>query len=96
MKHLCHYISLISYTNFLKSYLLTTEEKGRPAVKEFVESRLAEIAEVEFFNQIKKIKLRTFATMIKTAKNNMKNKVIPIESHSNMLEQLSFWSNIMK
>ena len=96
MKHLCHYISLISYTSFLKCYLLSTEEKGRPAVKEFIDSRLAENAEVEFFNPIKKIKLRTFATMKKTAKNNMKNKVIRIESHSNMLEQLSFWCNIMK
>ena len=35
------------------------------------------------------MKLRTFVTMKRTAKNKVKNKVIPIESHSNMFEQLA-------
>ena len=35
------------------------------------------------------MKLRVFATMKKTAKNKVKNKVIPIESHSNMFGQLA-------
>ena len=76
-------------TKEIKDDLLSAEEKGRAAMKEFIESRLAENAEVEFFSPIKKMKLRTFATMKKTAKNKVKNKIIPIESHSNMFGQLA-------
>ena len=67
-----------------KDDFLTAEEKRRAAIKEFVESRLAKNAEVEFFSLIQKIKSRTFATIKKTAKNKVKNKVIPTESHSNI------------
>ena len=35
------------------------------------------------------MKLRVFATLKKAAKNKVKNKVIPIESHSNMFGQLA-------
>ena len=52
-------------TKEVKDDLLSAEEKGRAAIKEFLESRLAEYAEVEFFSPIKKIKLRTFATINK-------------------------------
>ena len=52
-------------TKEVKDDLLSAEEKGRAAIKEFLESRLAENAEVEFFSPIKKIKLRTFATINK-------------------------------
>ena len=76
-------------TKEVKDDLLSAEEKRRAAMKEFVESRLAENAEVEFFSPIKKMKSRTLATMKKTAKNKVKNKVIPIESHSNMFGQLA-------
>ena len=44
-------------------------------LKDFVENRLDENAEVEFFSPIKKVKLRIFATMKKTAKNKVKNKL---------------------
>ena len=52
-------------TKEVKDDFLSAEEKGRAAMKEFVESRLAENAKVEFFSPIKKMKLRTFATMKK-------------------------------
>ena len=65
--------------------MLSAEEK-RAAMKEFVESRLVENAKVEFFSPMKS---RTLATMKKTAKNKVKNKVISIESHSNMFGQLA-------
>ena len=65
------------------------KKKGRTAMKEFVGSHLAENAQVEFFSPIKKLKLRTFASTKKTAQNKVKNKVIQIESHSNMFGQLA-------
>ena len=76
-------------TKEVKDDLLSAEEKGRAAMKKFVESPLAENAKVEFFSPIKKMKLRTFATMKKNTKNKVENKVIPTESHNNMFGQLT-------
>ena len=55
-------------------------------MKDFVDKRLCE--EPEFFTPIK-MKLKTFSSLKKTAKNKAKDKVIPIKSHSNMFGQLA-------
>ena len=48
-----------------------------------------EHAEVEFFQPIKKMKLKTFINMKKTVKVSVKDKVVPIRSHSNLFGQLA-------
>ena len=69
--------------------LLNAKEKGMETMEEFITSRLTENPEVEFFNPIKKMKLKTFSTMKKTITNKVKDKIIPVKSHSNMFDQLA-------
>ena len=74
-------------TEDVKKDLLTAEQKGKQAMKDFVDKHLCE--EPEFFTPIKKMKLKTFSSLKKTAKIKIKDKVIPIKSHSNMFGQLA-------
>ena len=87
--------SLISISNGMvatenvREDLLNAKEKGMEAMEEFITSRLTENPEVEFFDPIKKMKLKTFSTMKKTVTNKVKDKIIPVKSHSNMFGQLA-------
>ena len=74
-------------TEDVKKNLITAEQKGKQAMKDFVDKHLCE--EPEFFTTIKKMKLKTFSSLKKTAKNKFKNKVIPIKLQSNMFGQLA-------
>ena len=71
----------------VKKELITAEQKGKQAMNDFVDKRLCE--EPEFFTPIKKMKLKTFSSLKKTAKSKVKGKVIHIKSHSNMFGQLA-------
>ena len=91
--HPFSYNDLICISNGLvaakdvKKDLITAEQKGKQAMNDFVDKRLCE--EPEFFTPIKKMKLKTFSSLKKTAKSKVKGKVIPIKSHSNMFGQLA-------
>ena len=58
-------------------------------MKAFIDDRLANTPSVEFFQPIKKLKLKTFSSMKKTTRATVKDKTVPIKSHSNIFGQLA-------
>ena len=76
-------------TSDVKVDIIDAQQKGQDAMNLFIDDRLVEHAEVEFFQPIKKMKLKTFINMKKTVKVSVKDKVVPIRSHSNLFGQLA-------
>ena len=74
-------------TEDVRKDLISAEQRGKQTMEEFVDKHLGERPQSVFFT--KKMKLKTFSTLKKTAKNRVTNKIIPIKSHSNMFGQLA-------
>ena len=91
-------------TQDVKKDLLGANERGKAAMEKFVQSRLSPQPESEFFTPIKKLspqpesefftpikklKLKSFGSMRKTVKVTVKNKQVPVKSHSDLFGQLA-------
>ena len=55
----------------------------------FIQERLIEENETDFYTPIKKMKLQTFTNMKKVVKVSVKDRLMPMKSHSNLFGQLA-------
>ena len=74
---------------------MQAREKGLAACKEFIKDRCSSDSVLDYFDPLKKQKLKTFKDLKAVSKISIKDRVLPLQMDHTFLQEWQFWDNFV-